>query len=64
MPEGHRTKNGKINTFRSGAFYLSRISGVPVVPVLYKGLYERNNRNSLMINPGSFEVIIIGIGHF
>ena len=59
MPEGSRTKNGKIGVFKSGAFYLSRKSGVPIVPVVYKGLYNINNRNSIIITPGTFDVIIM-----
>jgi 1-acyl-sn-glycerol-3-phosphate acyltransferase len=59
MPEGHRTRSGKIEKFRYGAFYLSRISRTPVVPVVYRGLFERNNALSLKIRPGSFDVIIM-----
>jgi 1-acyl-sn-glycerol-3-phosphate acyltransferase len=58
-PEGTRTKDGKIGPFRNGAFYLSRKSNVPIVPVVYKGLYYRNNKNSLLIRPGFFDVIFL-----
>jgi len=59
MPEGKRTRTGKIENFKYGAFYLSRISNIPVVPVVYKGLFKKNNPTSLLINPGIFDVIII-----
>lgn len=59
MPEGSRTFNGKISKFKSGAFYLSKKTGIPIVPVVYKGLFNRNNRTSITIIPGSFEVIIM-----
>ena len=59
MPEGHRTRSGKIENFRYGAFYLSRTSGFPIVPVVYRKLFERNNALSLLIKPGAFEVIIM-----
>ena len=59
MPEGHRTRTGKLQNFRYGAFHLSRSSGIPVVPVVYKGLYQRNNATSLLIKPGFFDVIIL-----
>jgi 1-acyl-sn-glycerol-3-phosphate acyltransferase len=59
MPEGRRTRSGKIEQFRSGAFYLSRLSGVPIVPVVYKGLYERVNANNIIIKPGRFDVILM-----
>lgn len=59
MPEGTRTRNGKIGAFKSGAFYLSRLSGIPIVPVVYKGLFERNNPTNIIVNPGFFDVIIL-----
>jgi len=59
MPEGTRTRDGKLREFKYGAFHLSRLSGVPIVPVVFKRLYQRNNPNSLLINPGSFDVYIM-----
>ncbi len=58
MPEGKRTSDGKIDTFGNGAFHLSKKTGVPIVPVVYKGLFRINNRNSIIIKPGKFDVII------
>jgi len=57
-PEGTRTINGKIEKFKSGAFYLSKKSNIPIVPVLYKKLYDRNNKNSFLLKYGFFDVII------
>ncbi|MBN2547187.1 MAG: 1-acyl-sn-glycerol-3-phosphate acyltransferase [Spirochaetes bacterium] len=57
MPEGHRTIDGKVGDFKTGAFYLSRKSNIPVVPVVYKGLFERANK-SIFLKPGKFDVII------
>jgi 1-acyl-sn-glycerol-3-phosphate acyltransferase len=59
MPEGHRTKTGNIEKFRYGAFYLSRSSGIPIVPIVYKGLFERNNSTNILIKPGKFDVIML-----
>jgi len=58
MPEGHRTHDGKVGDFKTGAFYLSRKSNIPVVPVVYKGLFERANK-SIYLKPGKFDVIIL-----
>jgi len=58
MPEGHRTFDGEVGDFKTGAFYLSRKSTIPVVPVVYKGLFERANR-SILLKPGKFDVIIL-----
>jgi 1-acyl-sn-glycerol-3-phosphate acyltransferase len=59
MPEGHRTRNGEIGFFRTGAFYLSRKYNIPIVPVVYKDLFKRKNCNSIIIHPGFFDVIIM-----
>jgi len=59
MPEGTRTRDGKIGKFKIGAFHLSKISGIPIVPVVFKKLYEKNNPNSFLITPGKFEVHIL-----
>ena len=58
-PEGTRTKDGKIGEFRNGAFYLAMKSGRPIIPVVYKNLYEKNNKNSFSIKPGFFDVIFM-----
>lgn len=59
MPEGHRTKTGNVNPFKTGAFFLSRKSGIPVVPVIYKRLFNRNNRNSYIIRPGTVDIYLL-----
>ncbi len=59
MPEGRRTKNGKIGIFKTGAFFISRKTGVPIVPVVLKGLYKINNLNSIIIKPGFIDVNIL-----
>lgn len=57
-PEGKRTITGEIGEFKSGPFYLSKKTGIPIVPILYKGLFEKNNKKSFLINHGFFDVII------
>ena len=37
FPEGHRSPNDKIQRFRAGAFYLSAITGVPIIPMCIDG---------------------------
>ena len=41
FPEGVRTKNGLMNSFRSGIGLLATRLGVPVVPMRIDGLFER-----------------------
>ena len=59
MPEGFRTPDGRVNEFKSGAFLLSKKTGVPVVPVVYKGLFRLNNRMSILARPGRIQIKIL-----
>jgi 1-acyl-sn-glycerol-3-phosphate acyltransferase len=59
MPEGTRTRTGEIGHFKHGAFFLSKISGIPVVPVVFRGLAARNHGGSYLIRPGFFEVVLL-----
>lgn len=58
MPEGHRTKNGSIEKFNTGAFNLSRKTGVPIVPVVFKNLFNHANKNKKLI-PGIININIL-----
>ncbi len=58
MPEGTRTRNGLIGQFHSGAFLLSIETGVPIVPVVFKNLYEHTNAADYFIKPGIIDVVI------
>jgi 1-acyl-sn-glycerol-3-phosphate acyltransferase len=59
MPEGQRTKNGKLGKFKTGAFYIARKANVPIVPIVFRGLYNINNYNTITIKPGVVDVVIL-----
>ena len=40
FPEGHRSRDGKLQRFRSGPFQLAVETGVPVVPVCLSGTHR------------------------
>jgi 1-acyl-sn-glycerol-3-phosphate acyltransferase len=52
FPEGHRTRDGRLGTFRKGVFFLARDLGVPIVPVTVTGAFEMMRKGSLIIRPG------------
>lgn len=52
FPEGTRTQNGRVGTFRKGVFYIARDLGVPVVPVAITGMYNVMRKGSWLIRPG------------
>lgn len=58
MPEGTRTRDGELGKFNNGAFYLSEYSAAPIVPVVFKNLFNISNANSFTINPGKVTILI------
>jgi 1-acyl-sn-glycerol-3-phosphate acyltransferase len=47
FPEGHRSRDGKLQPFYSGAFRLAQETGVPIVPLCISG-------TDIMLPPGHF----------
>ncbi|OPX40766.1 MAG: hypothetical protein B1H13_05740 [Desulfobacteraceae bacterium 4484_190.3] len=58
FPEGTRSRDGKIQPFKKGLFYLVLEAGVPIVPISIKGSRAIMPRKSLKINPGKITIII------
>ena len=56
--EGTRTKTGKLQPFKRGAFYLALRSGYPVVPLTINGSYSILQKGSIMIRPGTITITI------
>ncbi|HEY9165128.1 MAG TPA: lysophospholipid acyltransferase family protein [Candidatus Kryptonia bacterium] len=55
--EGTRTRDGKLQPFKRGAFVLAIEAGVPVVPLTILGSYEIMKRGSVGLRKG--EIIIV-----
>jgi 1-acyl-sn-glycerol-3-phosphate acyltransferase len=47
FPEGTRSKDGRLQTFKKGGFHLAMRAGVPVVPIAISGSWD-------LLPPGSF----------
>jgi 1-acyl-sn-glycerol-3-phosphate acyltransferase len=56
--EGTRTMDGRLQTFKRGAFNLAVRSGVPVVPLTINGTFSILPKHSLGINPGIVELVL------
>ncbi len=52
FPEGTRSRDGRIQTFKAGAMILAIKSGVPLVPVAIKGTYEILPKGGFLVKPG------------
>ena len=59
FPEGTRSQDGSISSFKKGGFVLAVKSGVPIVPVVIHGTWAIMSKNRLRINPGK---VVLEIG--
>jgi 1-acyl-sn-glycerol-3-phosphate acyltransferase len=58
LPEGTRTVDGKLGPFKKGGFLLALETGLNILPLVQKGSYQINRKNSLLIRPGRVEYFI------
>jgi long-chain acyl-CoA synthetase len=56
FPEGHETKDGRMQPFRSGIGLLALQLNVPVVPIKLDGLFELKQRRQYFVRPGTVSV--------
>jgi len=56
FPEGHRTRDGKIGTFRRGSFFMAREAGLPVIPLCVRGMWEVESKRGWLFTPGVVHV--------
>jgi 1-acyl-sn-glycerol-3-phosphate acyltransferase len=52
FPEGTRSRDGRIRSFKKGGFIMAVDSGVPIVPIILQGTYSLMDKSSLKINTG------------
>ena len=57
LPEGHRTRDGKLQHFMRGPFMLAKNAEVDIIPIVMKGLWERKSVKSIIVRPGSVELV-------
>lgn len=56
FPEGHETRDGKMQPFRSGIGLLTSNLDVPVIPIKLDGLFELKQRRKYFVKPGTVTV--------
>ena len=58
FPEGSRTKTGKMDKFKKGAFIIAQQMQLPIVPITLNGPFDVMKIHTYLINPGKMELII------
>jgi len=57
-PEGTRTTDGKLRTFKKGAFMMAVQTGIPILPVTSNGAFKIMPKTSLLFRPGHIAITI------
>jgi 1-acyl-sn-glycerol-3-phosphate acyltransferase len=52
FPEGTRSKDGRLASFKRGPFYLAKETGAPIVPMVISGTQTMMRKHSAAITPG------------
>jgi 1-acyl-sn-glycerol-3-phosphate acyltransferase len=58
FPEGTRTRDGRLQEFKSGTFKIAVKAGVPIVPVTIRGTFALLPKTTLAPRPGRVDVYI------
>jgi long-chain acyl-CoA synthetase len=56
FPEGHETRDGRIQSFKLGIGLLASELNVPVIPIRLDGLFELKQRRQFFVRPGTVSV--------
>ncbi len=56
FPEGTRSPDGRLTSFKKGSFFLAERSGAPIIPVAIAGTERLMPKNSAGIHPGDVQV--------
>ena len=57
-PEGTRSLTPTLGAFKTGAFFLAREAGVPVVPIVIRNAGELMWRDSITLKSGTIQVVV------
>ncbi len=57
LPEGHRTRTGRLGDLKKGAFHLALAAEVDIVPFVLQGLYEFHNTHSWRLRPRTLRIV-------
>ena len=58
-PEGTRSMDGELITFKKGFVHLALATGLPIVPVILHGAHERWPAKTMQFYPGDVRVEVL-----
>lgn len=58
LPEGTRTRDGRLGSFKKGGFLLALETGLDILPMVQVGASRINRRGSLLLRPGRLTYVI------
>ncbi|MCW3038469.1 MAG: family hydrolase [Solirubrobacterales bacterium] len=58
-PEGTRTPTPRLGAFKKGPFHIAMQAGVPIVPIVLKGIHTVQSRGGQVVHPGHVEVVVL-----
>jgi len=58
-PEGTRSADGRIGTFKTGAFYLAKKARVPLVPIVLHNVHAALPKGGWLIRPARIRVTVL-----
>ena len=56
LPEGHRTLDGKLRSFKKLPFFMAKEAGVDIVPIGLSGLFTMKRKGSWLIRPTTLKI--------
>ena len=59
FPEGHRSPDGNLQRFHSGAFYLSVMTGAPIQPVCIDGTGVFLHKGGFLLRPATISIRVL-----
>jgi 1-acyl-sn-glycerol-3-phosphate acyltransferase len=59
MPEGTRSRDGRLQAFKTGFVHLAIATGLPVVPVILCGVHHVWPAHGLLVSPGPVRIQVL-----
>ncbi len=58
-PEGTRSRDGKLSTFKKGPFFLAQETQAPILPIVVSGTQSMMHKGSYAISPGLARIQVL-----